>query len=216
MWCAQRQALSSVANVSVANNAEYDNISKSAQAILDKAPDTFSVAGLSFGGFLVFELLKQAPERIERVVLMNTNANAADQEFEVPLCEKLIQRAQTEGIENIAKEFIPYFVTESSRGRRDICDKIVGMAKQVGAEAYIKQTRASLSRPDSRPGLTEIRSPVLVIGAREDVLTPPHQQEELAEQIPVARLEILEQCGHMSTLEKPEEVSKLIRDWVDY
>jgi pimeloyl-ACP methyl ester carboxylesterase len=214
LWTAQTKVLSKYANVSVAKHTGHIAISSLAKDILEQAPEYFSLVGFSFGGFLVFELLRQAPERIQRVVLMNTNAKAADPEFERPLSEAFIERASVNGIEDIAKEFIPYFVRQESQDSEEMIRTITTMAKDIGAKGYIEQTKASLGRVDSRLDLPGIRSPVLLIGARNDVLTPPLEQEDMLAAMPIAKLEIIEECGHLSPLEKPTQVSELVADWL--
>ena len=214
LWSPQIQVLSSFANVYIADHSSHDDIKKIAETILTRISDDFSVAGFSYGGFLVFELLRQAPERIKKVILLNTKANAADPEFEIPLFGKLVKRAAVEGIEAVVKELMPLLVAGPVVTNSDIYNTIIKMASATGYSRYKNQTCALLGRPDSRAELPEIRCPVLVIGGDRDLMTPPEQQEDIAAQTVVSRLEILEGCGHLSTLEKPYQVTELMCEWL--
>jgi pimeloyl-ACP methyl ester carboxylesterase len=102
-----------------------------------------------------------------------------------------------------------------ARARDELLVRVIReMAERIGVEAYLRHQKAIMSRPDFRPELHRIECPTLVLCGRQDALTPLEKHEEIARLIPTARLVIIEQCGHLSTLERPYEVNVALRDWL--
>ena len=109
---------------------------------------------------------------------------------------------------------LPLLIQPDRLDDKPLTETIMQMAERVGRDAFHKQQTAILNRPDSRPGLKDITCPVQIIGGRQDALTPPDITQEIADGIPGARYAIIENCGHLSPLERPDEVTALMRGWL--
>jgi len=162
------------------------------------------------GGYVALEILRQAPERIERLALLNTHARPDSAESTANR-RRLMALAQKD-FPAVIQALMPKLV------RPEHLDQLSGtmteMALATGPEAFLRQQEAIIGRIDSRPHLGAIRCPTLVVAARDDQLMPVEILEEMAGAIPGARLAIVEDCGHMASLERPEEVTKLLRGWL--
>ena len=171
-----------------------DSLAAMARHVLDQAPPRFALAGLSMGGYLAFELWRQAPQRIERLAFVNTSARPDSPEQSARRREILsqVQIGEFRGMTaSLMKEMI-------SEGRLDdtlLVAAITAMAEDVGRDGFIRQTTAIMSRPDSRPDLATIDCPVVVIGGANDRLTPPEIHAEIAGRIPGSRLFIIRSAG---------------------
>lgn len=214
LWSAQIEALSPDADISVPDHTRHNSLSGIAKDILAHAPPRFSIAGLSMGGFIIFELWRQAPERIQRIALLNTNARPADPGFEFSICEQLLEQARTEGVAAVAETLIPHFLSPPRQNDEAMRQIVFAMAEATGVENFHNQMQACLKRPDSRPDLPRVSAPTLIISGLEDPLTPPEQHEEMAELLPNASFEIIDDCGHLSTIEQPDAVNALLQDWL--
>ena len=185
-----------------------------ARDVLEQAPEgRFAVAGHSMGGYVALELMRQAPDRVERLALLNTNARA-DTPESTENRRRLVALAQRDFPAVIAT-LMPRLMTP--RHLQDpIRTGIVGaMALAVGREAFERQQEAIIGRVDSRPHLGAIRCPTLVVAARDDQLMPVEVLKELADGIPGARLTTIEECGHMSTVEQPARVLAALVEWLE-
>jgi pimeloyl-ACP methyl ester carboxylesterase len=184
-----------------------------AHGILASAPARFALAGLSMGGYVCFEILRQAPQRIAKLVLLDTSARA-------DLPEQSEQRrAQMEMARNgrlgeVADLLFPRLVHARRWGDESLRRVWRAMVQEVGADGFIRQQTAIIGRPDSRPGLTAVRCPTLVIVGDGDVLTPPERAEEIAQGIPNARLAVIRDSGHLSTLEQPAAVTRAMMEFL--
>jgi pimeloyl-ACP methyl ester carboxylesterase len=186
-----------------------------ARRVLEEAPaQSFALAGLSMGGYVAMEIMRQAPERVTRLALLDTRARLdtpEDREWRL----QMMRLAQSErGFAPITTRMLPMLVHPSRAGDSVLVEAIRGMAERTGIPAYLRQQRAIMSRVDFRPGLSQIRCPTLVVCGREDILTPLPLHAEMEGLIMGARLSILEQCGHMSTMERPNEVNTEMRLWL--
>lgn len=215
MWKPQMEALSDFAECWVPTMTEHNNLASLAEAVLRAAPEgNVSVAGLSMGGFLALEMVRQAPKRIERLALINTRASP-ETAMEIKRRNNLIDLARREKKFSPATMPIEKLILHPSKWEdATIISLLREMAESSGIEAFIRQQHAVMSRADYRPGLMRIRIPTLVICGRDDQLTPVEDSEEIAAAIQGARLTILEECGHMSPLEKPAEVTAELRQWL--
>lgn len=214
LWSAQIEALSPYADISVPDHTRHNSMSGIAKDILAQAPPRFSVAGLSMGGFIIFELWRQAPDRIQRIALLNTNARPADPGFELAICEQLMEQARAEGVAAVAETLIPHFLSPPCQNNEAMRQIVFAMAEATGVENMHNQMQACMKRPDSRPDLPRVSAPTLIISGLEDLLTPPEQHEEMADLLPNASFEIIDDCGHLSTIEQPNAVNALLQDWI--
>jgi pimeloyl-ACP methyl ester carboxylesterase len=212
LYAAQIPALWRLGLVVVADHRRDDTIAGIARRILAVAPSRFRLAGLSMGGYIALEIMRQAPERVTKLALLDTSARPETPE-QTERRGKLIGLAEAGRFPEVNDFLWPYLVDASRQKDASLRAEIDKMAEETGAEAFIRQERAIMSRADSRPTLGAITCPTLMIVGDCDQLTPPAHADEIAKGIKGAKLVTLAGCGHMSTMEKPEEVTKLLVDF---
>ena len=196
------------------DHTQHDNLPDMVSAFLEYSPDSFILAGLSMGGYIAFEVMRQAGDKVEKLILLDTNARA-DREPQIEMRQSLINRASDEDIRIIAKELTEYLIHQDRLDDEELCDRILDMASEVGAEFFQKQQQALITRPDSRGSLPDITCPTLIICGEQDVLTPPKVHQEMADLIPNAVYHKIADCGHLSTMERPDEVNQLMRAFLE-
>jgi len=215
LWAPQQAALSDLRSIFIADLTRHASIAEMAAAVLREAPaHRFALAGLSMGGYVALEILRQAPSRVERLALLDTRARP-DSAEETQRRQQLVRIAEmAKGFAPVHKRMMPMLVHPSRTSDPELTRIVQEMADHVGLEAYRRQQAAIIGRADFRPTLNAIACPTLVLCGREDALTPLAYHEEMARAIPEAELAIVEQCGHLSTLERPDEVNALLRSWL--
>jgi pimeloyl-ACP methyl ester carboxylesterase len=213
LWAPQIAALGDIAHCTVADHTRQDRVAGIARAIVAAAPERFALAGLSMGGHIAFEIMRQAPERVERLALLDTSARADTPERTAGRRE-LIAKAAREGVARAQELLLPTLIHTARFGDTQLVDTVMHMAVDTGLDAFKRQEEAIIGRPDSRPMLASIRCPTLVLVGEQDALTPVEVAREIADGIPRARLEIVPDCGHLSTLEQPEAVNRALRAWL--
>jgi len=211
---AQVAALGPERSILIADHARDDSIPAMAVRILRAAPERFAVAGLSMGGYIALEVMRQAPERVARLALLDTSARPDTVEASQDR-ERLIALAQAGRFEDIHSKLWPRLVHPDRQDDRRLQDVVLGMMRETGAETYIRQQRAIMARPDSRPTLPGIEVPTLVLVGEGDAITPPEIAREMAEMIEWASLIVVPESGHLSTLEQPERVTEALRLWLN-
>ena len=200
--------------VTVADHTRDDSMAAIARRILAAAPPRFALAGLSMGGYVALEVMRQAPQRVTRLALLDTRARA-EMPDETARRKQLMKLAQSErGFTPVTSRMLPLLLHPSRVKDAQLARTIRDMAERTGIEAYLRQQRAIIARPDFRPGLPKIKCPALVLCGRQDQLTPLECSEEMAAAIPGAKLVVVEQCGHLSSLERPDEVNAAMRAWL--
>lgn len=216
LWQAQIEGLSDIANITVADLTLDDSVGAMAARVLGDAPETFALAGLSMGGYVAQEIMRQAPERVSRLALIDTSARA-DDEKQVRRRRALIaqvKRSDPEKFRGVTRRLLPLLIHPHRQEDPAFVEPIQAMAKSVGQDAYIRQQTAIIGRPDGRDDLAAISCPTLVICGEDDILTPPELAEEMASGIANARLLMIEDCGHLATMEQPEAVNTAMRSWL--
>jgi pimeloyl-ACP methyl ester carboxylesterase len=213
VFAAQIPALRPHGPVSVASTLQGRTIAEMADAILAEAPPRFALAGLSMGGYIGFEILRRAPERVSRLALISTSARADTRE-QVRLRRAWIDRVRRGRFDAFIDDAMAAILHPSRRDDPAFADLNRRMAAAVGPEAFVRQTEAVVGRIDSRPHLPAISAPTLVLVGDSDPLTPPALSQEMAAAIPNARLEMLEACGHAATLEQPAAVNRALAAWM--
>jgi pimeloyl-ACP methyl ester carboxylesterase len=166
--------------VTVANHIRNDNMGAIARRILAEAPPRFALAGHSMGGYIAFEIMRQAPERVAKLALMNTQARPDTPEAGERRRGQ-IARAKAGEYRGILDELFPGFVHPSRRDDAGLRQLVHDMGDDVGPEAFVRQQLAIMSRPDSRPSLAWIRCPTLVLSSDEDNTVPNSLSVEMAE-----------------------------------
>jgi pimeloyl-ACP methyl ester carboxylesterase len=213
LWAPQIEALGDVADFTVANHRRHRTMRGIARSILASAPRRFALAGLSMGGYIAYEIVRQAPERVTKLALLDTGARADAPERRARRLE-LIALAEREGAGAAQDALMPQLIHEARLEEKPLVDTIRQMAVDTGVAAFKRQQAAIMGRPDNRPLLASIRCPTLVLVGREDALTPVDLAREIAAGIPGAKLKIVPDCGHLSTLERPAAVNRALRQWL--
>lgn len=211
LFAAQIRDLSDLLRIEVADQGAGETIGEAAAAILAKAPPRFLLAGLSMGGYLAFEIWRQAPERVTRLAILDSGAGADSPERKEERL-KQIELARKGGFAKLTAAMEPKLIAPGNRA--EIGPVFQRMALRAGPEVFERQTKIILSRPDSRPDLGGISVPTLVLVGEEDALTPPEGAREMALAIPDARFALVEGAGHLAPLERPALVTSLLRDWL--
>ncbi len=206
LWQPQASALGP--NVHYADTTLDDNFEAMAARALEHAPPEFAVAGLSMGGILAFEIWRQAPERVTHMALLDTNPHPDSPERRSLRLEQ-IAKAMSGGLRELAVDSLkPLYLAAEHRNDEALLGLVLDMAMDVGPEAFERQSQALRNRADSVPTLESIDCPTLVLCGDEDTLCPPKFHHLMAERIRGARLCIVENCGHLSSLEQPEVVTR--------
>jgi pimeloyl-ACP methyl ester carboxylesterase len=199
--------------VIVADHRRDSAMDAIAARILADAPPRFALTGLSMGGYIAFAMLRQAPERIARLALLDTSARP-DTAEQSALREKFIGMAQDGKLGDIVDALTPRFLHRNQQGNEVLKRIVRDMAADTGADAFVREQRAIMSRPDSRALLATIKCPTLVLVGDGDELTPPDLAREICAGISGARLVVVPECGHLSTLEKPDAVNAALAEWL--
>jgi pimeloyl-ACP methyl ester carboxylesterase len=199
--------------VTIADHRRDDSIAATARRILAAAAPRFALAGLSMGGYIGFEILRQAPERVVKLALLDTGAGAETAD-RTAARKPLLELAGSGRFAEITDLQFPYLVHHSRHDDAALKTIVRAMNAETGAEAYLRQQRAIINRPDSRPHLAAIACPTLVLVGDDDQLTPPDLAREMATAIPRARLAVIADSGHLSTIERPQAVNKALVEWL--
>ncbi len=214
LYAEQLPELWRIGPVTVAVHTRDDSMAGIARRILSSAPQRFALAGLSMGGYVCFEILRQARKRVAKLVLLDTSARPdAPEQSEQRRSQMDMARGGRLG--EVADMLFPRMVHARRWGDESLRRTWRAMAREVGAEGFNNQQTAIMTRPDSRPGLAAIRCPTLVIVGDGDVLTPPERAEEIANGITGARVCVIRDSGHLSTLEQPAAVSKSMVEFLN-
>jgi len=202
--------------VTVASTLEGETIPQIAAAILASAPPRFALAGISMGGYISFEIMRQAPERVLKLALLSTHARP-DTPEQTAQRRAFAAQASTLNPAAFAALIAPTLkalLHPAHQNGPAFQEGNVRMGRTVGVEALARQLAAVMGRIDSRPSLPAISVPTLVLVGDGDPLIPLDRAEEMATAIPAARLVVVPECGHISTLEQPEAVNHALIEWI--
>jgi len=212
IFAAQIPALWPFGPVTIASTLEGDRIEDAAASILRDAPPRFALAGISMGGYLSLEMIRQAPSRVVKLALLDTSARP-DTIAQTDARLEALAQARTHFMA-VALLALARLLHPRRRGDPDILDINLRMARAVGLEGYERQLRIAISRPDSRPFLGAIDVPTLVLVGDCDPLTPLDHSQEIAAAVRGAELTVVADCGHLSPIEQPGPVSDALARWV--
>lgn len=215
LWSHQVDHLSDIADVSVADITGGDTIEILAQQVLKNAPKRFALAGLSMGGYVAHEIMRQAPERVEQLALVDTSGRADTDDQKIRRGQ-LIDMSRIGKFRGVTDRLLPILIHEGRLSDDVLTERVKLMAERVGSDAFHRQQKAIMSRPDSRSQLSGYDVSTLIMCGRQDALTPVALHEEMAELIPGCRLAIIEDSGHLSTMERPQAATALLRQWLLY
>jgi pimeloyl-ACP methyl ester carboxylesterase len=200
--------------VTIADHTRDDSMDAIAARILAAAPPRFALAGLSMGGYLALAIMRQAPERVQKLALLDTSARPESSE-QTARRKPQIALAQDGRFAEVPPLQFPFFVHRNRQGDDALRTRVRLMAEETGAEAFLRQQHALITRADARPLLATIKCPTLVLVGDGDELTPPALSRELADSIAGSRLVIVADCGHLSTMERPEAVNRALVEWMN-
>ena len=214
LWRPQIDGLSDLIDPRVADLTQDDSIAAMAERTLAGLPERFALAGLSMGGYVALEILRIAPARVTRLALLDSSA-IADRPEDSQRRRDLLALADRGQFKGVTRQLLPRLIHRDRLEEEALTSVIYAMADAVGKAGFVRQQTAIMGRGDKRSLLPSIRVPTLVVVGRQDVLTPPALAMELAAGIPEARLEVLEDCGHLATLERPAETTAALRRWLN-
>ncbi len=212
LWRPQIDALADIVAPVVADLTLDDTIAAMARRVLASAPPRFALVGLSMGGYVALEIMRQAPERVTRLALIDTSArpDTAERAAVRRAGMASLRRGRFVGVTRALLETLVH--ADQTEG--PVADMLRAMAGRVGGDAFLRQQNAILGRIDSRPYLPDIRVPTLIAVGDGDRLTPLRDAEEMADLVPDARLHVFERCGHLPALERPDETAALLQWWL--
>lgn len=213
LYADQVPALWTFGPVVVTDHRHDDSMDAIAARILRDAPPRFALIGLSMGGYIALAIMRTAPERVARLALLDTGPRA-DTPQQSDNRKRQIDIAAGGRFAEIPDLQWPMLVHKNRQHDAALKQVVVQMAEDTGADAFIRQQRAIAGRPDSRPGLGAIRCPTLILVGDGDQLTPPELSSEMNVLIPGSRLVVVPDCGHLSTLERPEPVTRALVNWM--
>jgi pimeloyl-ACP methyl ester carboxylesterase len=213
LWARQAAALVDLAEVSVGDLTQDDSLGDMADRVLAGAPARFALAGLSMGGYVAMEIMRRAPERVERLALLDTTARP-DLPEQTQRRRDAVELARSGGFDKIMPTMLPLLLHPDHLIDEAISGLAKDMARMVGPDAFARQQTAIMARPDSRESLKSVSCPALVLCGAEDALTPPDRHDEMAELIPGAQRVTIPRCGHLSPMEQPEAVTAALMDWL--
>ena len=200
--------------VTLADHTRDDSMGAMARRILASAPPRFALAGLSMGGYVAFEIIRQAPARVAKLALLDTSARADTPEA-IASRHAQIALAASGRLGEVVETQFERTVHPLHRNDPQLREANRLMAEDVGPEAFVRQQTAIIGRPDSRPTLTTVSCPTLVLVGEQDQLTPLDRAVEMAHGIRGAELVTVPECAHLSTLEQPRLVTRALLDWLE-
>jgi pimeloyl-ACP methyl ester carboxylesterase len=200
--------------VTIADHTRDDSMAAIARRILASAPPRFALAGHSMGGYVALEVMRQAPDRVAKLALLDTAARADTPEQTERRRQQIAIAAggKMQAIVDLQFPNLVHPARRSDAALRRACDL---MAEETGAQAFIRQQNAIIGRPDSRPSLAAIRCPTMILVGEQDAVTPLERSQEMAAAIAGARLVVVPECGHMCVLEQPARVAAELLAWLD-
>jgi pimeloyl-ACP methyl ester carboxylesterase len=199
--------------VTVADHTRGDSMPEIAARILAAAPPRFALAGLSMGGYIAFEIMRQAAARVAKLALLDTGARA-ETAAQTELRKAPMEMAKSGRFAEVAAAAFEFYVHPDRHSDLALKTQFMTMAEENGAQAYLRQQRAIMGRRESRPSLSAIACPTLVLVGEQDRGTPVELSQEIAAAIPGSRLVIIPACGHLSTIERPAAVSEALVEWM--
>ena len=213
LWAPQVKALADIADPQVADLTRDESLAGMARRVLAAAPARFALAGLSMGGYVAQEIMRQSPQRVTRLALLDTSARA-DTPERAAQRRGFIELAHKGQFKGIQPRMLPVYLHPDHLQDKAITDAVLAMAERVGKDAFLRQQQAIMNRPDGRGDLKRIAVPTLVLCGRDDQATPYEHNAEIAALIPGATFVAIERCGHLSTMERPAEVTAALRRWL--
>jgi pimeloyl-ACP methyl ester carboxylesterase len=210
LWKHQIAALADTYDMRVADLTRGESIAAMAADALEVFAGRFVLCGLSMGGYVALEIMRQAPERVAALILMDTSARADTPEQSRRRAD-FLRMAATGRFRGVTPRLLPSLISRTSLANEDVTGTVLAMAERMGRDVYIRQQTAIMARIDSLPSLAEISCPTLILVGEEDSVTPVPVAREMAALIHGSRMEIIKESGHLPPLEAPSVVTRLIK-----
>lgn len=200
--------------VLLANHWSHATMKEVAASILEAAPERFILAGTSMGGYAAFEIMRQASDRVGKLILLSTSAKPDTPDRSKGRREQVAAARKANNMRAGTKALFPKLVHPARHEDQPLLTTFIEMAEQLGLDAFERQIEAIISREDSRPLLAEVKVPTLVVVGKDDALIVPDEGREIAAGIKGAKLVEIENAGHMCMIERPEAVTKALAEFV--
>jgi pimeloyl-ACP methyl ester carboxylesterase len=219
VWKHQVRQIPGFATAEVVDYGFADSLKKMAEAALRRAPDRFALAGHSMGGRVAFEIVRRVPERVTGMALLDTAyrsfvpGEVGEQERAERL--RLVDLARSQGMRAMARDWVRNMVHPSRLSDEPLIGSIIEMFGRKSPEIFVSQIRALLERPDATPVLSVIDCPTLVLCGREDSWSQVATHKQIAARIRSSQLVVIDHCGHMAPMERPQQVSAALLAWLE-
>lgn len=211
LWDDMRDDLATLGQLHFGQLGQEVGIEALADAVLRQAPERFVLLGFSMGGFVAQAIARKAPQRVQALALLNTSSRPqTERESQGTLAQ--IELARNTPFKGLTSRALASSLHPARSSERALLDRLQAMALANGKEVFLRQLQTL--RDSHAEDLTQLRCPVLIVSSDQDRLRSVEESQEMARQIPQARLELVRDCGHMTPLEKPRELFTLIADWI--
>jgi pimeloyl-ACP methyl ester carboxylesterase len=207
----QKRALEGEFDVRVLDFFGLDSMTAMAERVLNEAPERFSVCGFSMGGRVALQIFRLAPERMERLCLLDTGVTAAAP-GEAEKRQALVDLAWKEGMDALVRTWLPPMLHPDRREDPAFTGPLGDMIRRASPDIFEKQIRALVNRPDPGPLLPTINFPTVVAVGRQDEWSTVEQHEDFAKLIPNARMVVIEDSGHFTPVEQPDALTAILRE----
>lgn len=214
LWREPAAGIADIATPVFADLTLDNSIAAMAERALASVEGPFSLAGLSMGGYVAMEIMRQAPERVLRLALFDTDA-APDSPGKQRYRRAALSTVRTGRFVGVSRRLLTQLVHPSHIGG-PVGAEVMAMAERVGRDAFIRQQEAILAREDFRPILSMITVPTLIGVGDQDMVTPPERSMDIHKAVPGSELHVFRDCGHLPSIEKPDETIALLRNWLDH
>ena len=209
----QIDSLGDEIELTIADISRFSSVVDLASDVLKKAPRKFSLLGHSMGGIVAMEMYSQEPNRIEKLILMDTNPNSELEEVKSKREPQIKDVSEGRLLNVMRDEMKPNYLAQS-RNQSSVLNVCMDMALSLGPDVFINQSRALQTRADQQSNIQSINIPVLIICGSEDKLCTVERHEMMHNMISNSELRIINNAGHMPTLEQPSETTEILKEWL--
>ncbi|WP_323710838.1 alpha/beta fold hydrolase [Mammaliicoccus lentus] len=211
LWKKQVDYFSGEYRIIVGDLTQNSSIEEMAKNVLKNAPNKFILAGLSLGGIVSFEIVKQAEQRVEKLILLDTNPYLPNQN-QINMWHSFKDLVHANEFYKITKEHLLSSLTYKKTD--DLENTIIAMSQNIGERAVLKQLNALEFRNDYYVNLKKIKNETHIIVGEHDVVCPITYSEDMKKEIDNSTLDVIEDAGHLSTLEQPEAVINVMKKYI--
>ena len=209
----QIDSLGDEIELTIADISRFSSVVDLASDVLKKAPRKFSLLGHSMGGIVAMEMYSQEPNRIEKLILMDTNPNSELEEVKSKREPQIKDVSEGRLLNVMRDEMKPNYLAQS-KNQSSVLNVCMDMALSLGPDVFINQSRALQTRADQQSNIQSINIPVLIICGSEDKLCTVERHEMMHNMISNSELRIINNAGHMPTLEQPSETTEILKEWL--